>query len=374
MNLKKQIEQRPWILALLVSLAVIIWLLSGLTNEDEVFVTQQVTTGTGEQAEGPVRVQVKTQAAEMVVRTISLYGQTAPARTVDLNTETDGRVISIGAERGERVSKGQVILRLDLRDRQARLEQARASVNEHETAYQAQLKLQSEGYVSDTQIAETLAKLGTAKAELTRAKLDLGYMVMRAPFDGVLQDRNIELGGFVRAGDIVGTFVDNTSIVVSGTIAEKDARYIALNETGKAVLATGQRITGRIRYISPVADRSTRTFAVELEVPNPDGTLPAGVTAEIELPGGEALAHKVSPSLLTLDSDGNLGLKIVDELNRVVFYPIELTRSESDGVWVTGLPTNANIITVGQGYVSDGQQVEPVPSQTETALAAERLK
>lgn len=373
MNLKKQVEQRPWILAVLVSLAVVIWLLSGFGDDEEVYVTQQVATGAGETAEGAIRVQVQTQEAERIVRTISLYGQTEPVRTVDLNTETEGRVISIGAERGERVNKGQIILRLDLRDRQARLEQARASVNEHETAYQAQLKLQSEGYVSETQIAETLAKLETAKAELTRAKLDLGYMVMRAPFDGVLQDRNIEVGGFVRAGDIVGTFVDNTSIVVTGTLAEKDARFIQLNDSGKAVLATGQRIAGRIRYISPVADQATRTFTVELEVPNPDGSLPAGVTAEIELPGGEALAHKVSPSLLSLDSDGNLGIKTVDELSQVVFHRVELTRSESDGVWVTGLPVNAQIITVGQGYVSDGQRVEPVPSQSETALAAERL-
>lgn len=373
MNFKKQIEERPWILAVSAALLVAVWLLSGLSDDQEILGAQQVAAGGDTGANGLVRVQVRTQAAETVTRSISLYGQTAPIRSVDLNAETEGRVAQIAAERGERVSVGDVILRLDLRDRQARLEQARASVNEHETAYQAQLKLQAEGYVSDTQIAETVAKLESAKAELTRAKLDLRYMVIRAPFDGVLQDRNVEVGGYVRAGDTVATFVDNTSIVVSGTIAEKDARYVALNDTGKAVLATGQRISGRIRYIAPVADEATRTFEVELEVPNPSGELPAGVTAEIELPGGEALAHKVSPSLLTLDSEGTMGIKTVDDLNQVVFYPVELSRSEPDGVWVTGLPEDARIITVGQGYVSAGQRVEPVPSQTDTALAAERL-
>ena len=96
-----------------------------------------------------------------------------------MSAETEGRVESIGARRGERLRKGDVIIKLDLRDREARLAEARASVTEHRTSYEAQLKLKSDGYVSDTQIAETLAKLESAKAELRRAELDLEYMVLR---------------------------------------------------------------------------------------------------------------------------------------------------------------------------------------------------
>jgi multidrug efflux system membrane fusion protein len=260
-------------------------------------------------------------------------------------------------------------LRLDLRDREARLAQAKASVNEHRTSYEAQLKLKSDGYVSDTQIAETVAKLETARAELIRAELDLEHRVIRAPFDGVLQDREVEIGDFVRAGDDVATFVDNTKIVVSGTIAEQDARFVTVNDTGQGVLATGQQVTGRIRYVAPVADQSTRTFNVELEVNNPDGSLPAGVTAQMQLPGGKTLAHKISPALLTLDANGNIGIKIVNEYDEVEFFQIELARSDADGVWISGLPDRARVIVVGQGYVSAGQIVEPVLVQADTALA-----
>ncbi len=128
-------------------------------------------------------------------------------------------------------------------------------------------------------------------------------------------------------------------------------------------------MTGRIRYISPVADPSTRTFNVELEVPNPGGDLPAGVTAEMKLPGGRVLAYKVSPALLTLNDEGEIGLKVVDEYDRVEFFAVEMALSEPDGVWVTGLPETAKIITVGQGYVSPGQSVESVFAQPDTALA-----
>jgi multidrug efflux system membrane fusion protein len=115
---------------------------------------------------------------------------------------------------------------------------------------------------------------------------------------------------------------------------------------------------------------STRTFAVELEVPNPDGTLPAGVTAEIQITGGTAMAHKISPSLLSLETDGTIGVKTLDDQDQVVFHPVEIARSQTDGIWVTGLPETARIITVGQGYVLAGQMVEPSDTRATTTVAA----
>ena len=367
-NIRRQISERPWILAVVVSLLGILWMYSG-SFEPQQLKTTKTVAAEGGGAGVLTRVQVKNQVAEEIIRYISVYGQTAPARTITISAETEGRVEHIGAGRGTQLRKGDVILRLDLRDRQARLAQAKASVNEHRTSYEAQLKLKSDGYVSDTQIAETVAKLETARAELIRAELDLEHRVIRAPFEGVLQDREVEIGDFVRAGDDVATFVDNTKIVVSGTIAERDARFVTVNDTGQGVLATGQHVTGRIRYVAPVADQSTRTFNVELEVNNPDGSLPAGVTAQMQLPGGKTLAHKISPALLTLDANGNVGVKIVNAYDEVEFFQIELARSDANGVWISGLPETARVIVVGQGYVSAGQTVEPVLVQADTALA-----
>jgi multidrug efflux system membrane fusion protein len=115
---------------------------------------------------------------------------------------------------------------------------------------------------------------------------------------------------------------------------------------------------------------STRTFAVELEVPNPDGALPAGVTAEIQISGGTVMAHKISPSLLNLETDGTIGVKTLDDQDRVIFNPVAIARSQTDGIWVTGLPENARIITVGQGYVLVGQIVDPSSALTTTAVAS----
>jgi multidrug efflux system membrane fusion protein len=371
MNIRKQVSERPWILAVAVSLLVVLWMVSGSFEPRQLNTTE--TIGGNDSDNGALtRVQVRTQLAESVVRYINVYGQTEPARTIELSAETEGRVEKIGIARGQRVKKGDVILRLDLRDRQARILEARASVNEHETRYEGQIKLKADGYVSETQIAETLAKLETAKTERMRARLDLDNMVIRAPFDGVLQDREVEIGDFVRSGDTVATVVDNTKIIVSGAIAEQDAPFVAVDNIGTGVLATGQNVEGRIRYVAPVADQSTRTFTVELEVANPDGKLPAGVTAQMQLPGGAAFAHKISPSLMTLDPQGDIGIKIVNDYNEVEFYKIKIARSDPDGIWVSGLPETARVIVVGQGYVAAGQKVSPVFAKSDTAVAETR--
>jgi multidrug efflux system membrane fusion protein len=371
MSIATRLYSRPWLLAGLVAAAVLVWLASGSlgdrgTEGDKGGVAAQPPSA------ATTRVQVRTQQAVPVTRYISVFGRTAPARVVEIKAETNGRIESLGAARGQQVRKGAELLRLDLRDRQARLEQAQASVAEHQTAFEGQLELKTQGYVSETQIAETLAKLEAAKAELVRAELDLEYMVIRAPFDGVIQDRAVEEGDFVRAGDPVITFVDNTRLIVTASIAEQDARFVAVNDAALAKLVTGEQVRGRIRYIAPVAEESTRTFTVELEVPNASGKLPSGVTAEMQIPAGEMLAQKISPAILSLDADGRIGLKTVDSQNQVVFHAVEIARSEPDGLWVTGLPASANIITVGEGYVSPGQRVDPVFGQEETALAADK--
>ncbi len=370
MSIRQVISDRPWILAVLVFLLVVTWILSGSLTGDRPASPMQAASDVGS-ADVAARVQVRSVAATPIDRLININGRTAPARSVEIRAETDGRVTELHARRGQQVRRGDLIVSLDLRDRQARLEEARAGVVEHQTAYEAQLELKTSGYVSDTQLAETLARLESARAELTRAELDLQYMQIRAPFDGVIQEREVELGDFVGRGDTVVSFVDNTRIIVTGSIAEQDAGYVSKDIVAQARLVTGQQAEGRVRYVAPVADESTRTFTVELEIKNPEGKLPAGVTAQMLIPGGRLMAQKVAPSLLTLDDNGAIGLKIVDAYNRVAFADVEIARSEPDGVWVTGLPENATVITVGQGYVDVGVEVDPVFAEADTALAAE---
>jgi len=360
---------KSWLLSGGIIIVVVLWLFSGQLGGHE-SAEESVAKVGAESAVTKSSVRVRTQTAEQVQRTIIINGKTAPARIVNLAAETDGRIESIGAKRGASIERGITIVRLDKRDREARLAQARATVKQREVEYDGRLKLKSESYVSEAQLQEAVALLETAKAELKRAELDLAYMNIRAPFGGALQSRAVEVGDFVKLGDPIGIFVDNRTIIVSANLSEFDARYVDVGDDAEARLATGETVRGLVRYVAPVADEATRTFVVELEIDNSDGELRIGGTAELRIPAEEVLAHRISPSLLTLDDAGNVGVKIVNQRGEVEFVVADIALSSNDGIWLAGLPRDATIITVGQGYVENGAMVHAVPEdEPRTAVA-----
>ena len=362
-------RHRSWFYSAGIAVLIVVWLLSGLFSKDaESDTSLQSAAATTDARHSKVRV--RTQTAEEVTRTIIVNGKTAPARVVELSAETDGRVEIIAADRGANVERGGMLVRLDERDRKARLAQAHATVRQREVEYEGRLKLQTESYVSEAQLQEAIAQLEAAKTELVRAELDLDYMHIRAPFDGALQSRVVEVGDFLKRGDPIATFVDNRTIIVAASLSEFDAQYVDIGDSAEARLATGEMVRGKIRYVAPVADEATRTFAVELEVDNRDGALRAGGTAELHIPAEVVRAHQVSPSLLTLDDAGNVGLKIINDAGEVEFVVADIALSSSNGVWLAGLPDTVTIITVGQGFVTTGSIVDAVPeSDIETSVA-----
>ena len=367
-ELSKLRRYKSWITSAGITIAIALWLASGHmgggTKSYGSEQDSQVTTAPF------ASVRVRHQFAEEFTRNIIVNGRTAPARIVELNAETDGRVIGVGVERGDRFDAGDVIVKLDQRDRRARLAQAEATVKQRELEFEARAKLKGNSYVSEAQLQEAKALLETAKAELTRARLDIDYMVIRAPFAGALQDRQVEVGDFVKLGDPIAVIVDDRTLIVSASIAEYEAHFVKKGGPGSAKLTTGQTVNGTIRYIAPVANEATRTFDVELEIDNADGALRAGMTAELVIPAETIYAQKVSPSLLTLDDNGDLGIKVVNESGIVEFHAANITMSSSDGVWIAGLPHSATIITVGQGFVNEGVIVNAIPEdEIDTAVA-----
>jgi multidrug efflux system membrane fusion protein len=369
MDLGKFQKYRSWLISAAITVVVGIWLLSGQFGDAG---EQSATLASVASADKPTRssVRVRTQSAEEVQRTIVVNGKTAPARIVELSAETDGRVEYIGADRGSNVDRGTPIVRLDERDRSARLAQAEATVKQREVEFEGREKLKTKSYVSEAQLHEAIAALEAARTELKRAQLDLSYMTVRAPFDGALQSRIVEEGDFVKLGDPVATFVDNRTVIVSANLSEFDAHYVNVGDAAEARLATGDTVRGKIRYVAPVADEATRTFEVELEIDNSNGQLRAGGTAELRIPAERVLAHRVSPSLLTLDDAGNVGIKIINDAGNVEFVIADIALASGDGVWIAGLPPTATIITVGQGFVASGSIVNAVPeSDIDTAVA-----
>jgi multidrug efflux system membrane fusion protein len=247
-----------------------------------------------------------------------------------------------------------------MRDREAQLTEAEALIRQRELEFQAAEKLLEDRFISEAELAGRNAVLVAARAARERIALDIERTRIRAPFDSVVYDRPVEIGDYVAIGDPIAELVDVDPIVVVGDINERDIGVLTVGGTGRARMLGGPEVEGRIRYLSPVAAESTRSFRVELEIPNPDASLRIGTSAELLLGAEQITAHELSSGLLTLADDGTVGVKIVDAGNRVRFVPVEIAEATGGRALVTGLPTEARIITVGQGFVVDGQEVTPV--------------
>ncbi len=317
------------------------------------------------------QVRVRHQAAEPYETAVVLRGRTEALRKVEARAETHGRIVELAIHRGMTLAEGDPLVRLAPEDRPARLAEAKALLEQKRIEHKAAEKLAEKGFRADTQLAASLAELESAEAAVERAQVDLENTVIRAPFAGVVDDRSVDLGDFLEMGDIVAKLVDLDPILVIGQVSERDVGRLEVGGLGVARLMTGEKIDGRIRHISRVADPVTRTFRVELEVANPEGALRDGVTAEVVLPGPTVPAHRVSPAVLSLHTSGTIGVKVVDADGTVRFLPVQIAEQGADGLWLLGLPAEVTLITVGQDFVQDGQQVRTVDEATLSPEAGE---
>ncbi len=358
--------RRSVLYAALIALAAVAWVASGNLPEWMASASNEARRGAEatpatEKADRPLpAVRVMRSTARERRREVLVYGHTEAIRKVDIKAETPGRVVALPAPKGARVKKGQIIARLAIDEREAMLREAEALVRQREIEYSAAKRLRAKGFRAETTFAATRASLDAARAQVTRIKIDIAKTRVRAPFDGVIEAQPAELGAYLKVGEVVAHLIDQDPYLVIGYLSENDIAGLAPGATASAVLVTGERLEGRIRFIAAVADPATRTFRIELEVANPEGRLRDGITAELKLPLGVLRAHRLSPALLVLNDEGSIGVRAIGEDDRVVFHAVSVLGDDAEGVWVAGLPESVDIIAVGQGYVRAGQVVRVV--------------
>jgi multidrug efflux system membrane fusion protein len=312
------------------------------------------------------QVRVKALTAETRQQALTIRGQTHALRKVQVRAETAGTVAAIRADKGSMVKAGDTICQLNVDARVAMLSEARATETQRKLEYEASKKLQEKGFRSDTSVAGDLARYQSAKAQVERMEHEFENTKIKAPFAGVIDDRMVEVGDYLSPGQPCATVLDQDPFLVVGQVSEKDILQVRIGDTGWAKLITGERVEGKVRFVSKSADQATRTFRMELEVPNPKGLIRDGVTAEIHINAGNVEAHRISPAILSLDDKGTVGVRIVDAQKKVRFMPVTIVAEGTDGVRVTGLPKTATIITVGQEFVTNGQEVDATPEDKAT--------
>ncbi len=350
---------KSWLAAGTVVVVLSLWMASGLLNSDDSETAEKTKT------DPVMTVEVQRVDVEIMDREISLQGQLEPVQHLLLKAETSGKVANLTVSKGDRVGMGATIVQLDQGNRQNLLAEASARVKSARSEQEAAEALRRQRLQSKVQTEQAEAVLESALAQLRSIELDISNTAIKAPFAGIINDLPVDLGALVERGDVIAELVDDSAFDVTARAAQQTLASLKIGQSVSIHLITGETLAGTLTFISSIADPQTRTFLVEARVKNTSSATAAGVSASMTIPVEQVEATFISPSALSLGDDGELGVKAVDDDNHVLFLPITLVSTTIDGAWVSGIPPATRIITMGQGFVSIGEQVEALVAVSE---------
>jgi multidrug efflux system membrane fusion protein len=346
------VPRLSYILAIAIVLVVGGWFATGMLAQDDAPEVRQAST----EPEAPL-VEVMLSRATDVTRHVVVQGDVRPFRRASVRAETNGRVSEMLVNLGERVEAAQPIARLTLEGRGSRLREAQAVLRQRQEEYESAASLLEKGFTTQSRFRELETQLESARETVRQMEEELDNTTVTAPFSSVVDSLAVAEGEFVSANADIATLIDNSPLRVEVHVNQTNRAQIPSDGTAQVDFATGETQVGRICFISAAADPQTRTFRVEVRAPNADNLVPSGISAEVKIPTDRRAAHFVSPAIFSLGTDGTLGIKTVSDDHTVAFHPVEVVRAQTNGVWVSGLPQVARIITTGQGFVQEGDSV-----------------
>lgn len=319
------------------------------------------------EAAAPLRtVAVVTPPRINHARAIRVSGHTEADKRSVLASRDAGVIAELPVRQGDTVRAGDLIMMLDAEGKAAAVETAEAQLKQRQAEYEAAERLANKGQIAKLQLDNSFSALAQAKSGLQIAQAELDRKQVRAPFDGIVDRVNVELGSAILQSAEVATVLALDPIIGKGEVSERDLRYLKIGDKASVRLVNGETVSGTIRYISRDASQQTRTFPIEIAIHNPTGTIPAGMTAEITVQAQPADAVVLPRSVVTLSNNGDLGIRAVDPDSRVVFFPIDLVDDMPKGLILAGIPADARIIVAGQDLVTEGDLVKTVVADQAT--------
>ena len=262
------------------------------------------------------KVKSITSLASEMNRTVNISSTSEAYRKIQIQSEITSKIKKVLKTKGSLIKENEVIIKLE--------------------EYDSYKKLFDNGLIS---------------------KNEFNKIALLTPFEGILLDGHKIEGELITPGSVVYEIIDLSKIKIIGYVNENEINGISTDNTVE-VKILNKKIRGVIDYISPIADYDTKTFEIIVIFDNSNLQIRDGISAELSIYKDKIKVHKISPSVLSLGEDGDIGIKVLNKDNEVIFKEIEIIDDTSDYMLISGLDDEENIITIGQQYVSSGDKVE----------------
>jgi multidrug efflux system membrane fusion protein len=349
--------------------AAALWIASGHLMPHDSAEGQAAIRAGEAKTQPPFRVSVAAAKVEQHSPTLTLSGRTEADHKVTVTARTGGQLTELRVKRGQHVEKDDIIAVLSDDARTAQVAQAEAMVEQRRAELDAKRKLIETGALPKLNLVDLEAQNKAAEAALASARAERDRGIVRAPWAGVITDVPAEVGGaaFSMAGKEIATLVALDPMLAVVEVSERKLSGIKPGESADVRLITGEVVKGRVRYVSKSASPTTRTYRVEVVMDNADGKIPDGISAEVAVSLKAVPAASVPRSALTIAANGDIGVRVVGEGDKVNFVKVQIVEDQQDTMWLAGIPDRARVIVRGQDFVREGQVVAAVEAERESA-------
>ena len=365
-NLIKKFNKlkKPYKVAITISAILILWFTSGIFTPNNY--DKEKESGLNIK-KGISKVTVKEINIKNNPRIVTLYGIIESEKSIEIKPQTTGKIEEVLIPEGKNLEEGEVILKIEMGDRTSKLSQAEAVLKQKQIDYTAERSLQRQGYSSKAKFAKAKSDLEIAKSELDNIKLDIEHTSIKAPFNGFLDKIFVEKGDIVKANETpVAKYIDDNSFLAIGYVSQKDIGYIERDSNANIYIKNNgieEKINGEVSFISKVAEESTRTFRIEVKIDEKTTKSRHGQLVKMEILGKKDNSYFVPASSITLDVDGNIGIKTVNSKNIVEFHEVEIISEQKDGMFIRILDGNLkesklDLIIIGQNFVKINDEVQ----------------
>ena len=313
-------------------------------------------------ASAPVVAPLRTVAAVVPVsadhaREIRIAGATSADKNAVLAARSDGIVEMLGVVQGDDIAADTLVLKLVGADVAASVATAQVALAQAVQQLDVGEKLYARGGLAELELTTRRSAKSAADAALQQAQSAEDRLLLKAPFAGTVDSVTVELGEWVQTGTPIATVLALDPIVVKAEVSERDVAFVSIGGKARVRLVSGAEMEGTIRHVAKQASVGTRTFVVEVALPNPDHRIGSGMTAEVRLFATPVPAVTVPRSVITISETGLIGLRVVGPDNLAQFAPVTLLDDTPAGMIVTGVPSGVRVIVAGQDLVRDGEPV-----------------
>ena len=305
-------------------------------------------------------VEVKKIKSKFFSKKLKLRGFTQASRVVTIKSQVEGKIASKNFSKGNFYNAGKQILLIDPEDKVAKVKEMEALLNQRKKEFEIAEKLFDQGFRSEIKLTVSRTNFEKALAKFEKSQIQLNNTRIIIPFDSYVEESYVELGDYLKKGDSIAKIVDLDPIFINLTTSEKDISKIKVGQKTNVFIFQDE-FEGIINFVSKTADPKTRSFKIQVEIDNSQKKVLSGLSSEINISLNPVKSFFVPSSLISLNSSGEIGLKIISQ-NVVDFLPVEILSDTGSGYWIKFkkklVDEEINVITQGHEYTTKGESVE----------------